>query len=118
MLKDFTPLDIWNITQLLLVLVLFCLFVFQFVSLILKKIHISDMISGGELMLLINVTSCINFLCQPHVEIALATTNDTVIRAVIIFAEGIFEGESHVFHPRESALNSNIRVPLYPPKVN
>ncbi|ROT78697.1 putative Bardet-Biedl syndrome 2 protein-like [Penaeus vannamei] len=52
----------------------------------------------------------------PHVEIALATTNDTVIRAVIIFAEGIFEGESHVFHPRENSLTSNIRVPLYPPK--
>ncbi|KAG7166018.1 Bardet-Biedl syndrome 2 protein homolog [Homarus americanus] len=52
----------------------------------------------------------------PHVEIALATTNDTVIRAVIIFAEGIFEGESHVFHPREAALSSNIRIPLYPPK--
>ncbi|KAG0695207.1 Bardet-Biedl syndrome 2 [Chionoecetes opilio] len=52
----------------------------------------------------------------PHVEIALATTNDTVIRAVVIFAEGIFEGESHVYHPRESVLTSNIRIPLYPPK--
>ncbi|KAK3896155.1 hypothetical protein Pcinc_000175 [Petrolisthes cinctipes] len=52
----------------------------------------------------------------PHVEIALATTNETVIRAVIIFAEGIFEGESHVYHPREHSLTSNIRVPLYPPK--
>ena len=55
---------------------------------------------------------------QPHVEIALATTNDTVIRAVIIFAEGIFEGESHVYHPRESLLSSNIRIPLYPSKVH
>ncbi|XP_050687071.1 Bardet-Biedl syndrome 2 protein homolog [Eriocheir sinensis] len=52
----------------------------------------------------------------PHVEIALATTNDTVIRAVVIFAEGIFEGESHVYHPRETVLSSNIRIPLYPPK--
>jgi len=52
------------------------------------------------------------------VEIALATTNDAIIRAVIIFAEGIFEGESHVFHPREHSLTSNIRVPLYPPKVS
>ncbi|XP_066971024.1 Bardet-Biedl syndrome 2 protein homolog isoform X2 [Macrobrachium rosenbergii] len=52
----------------------------------------------------------------PHVEIALATTNDTIIKAVIIFAEGIFEGESHVFHPRDNALTSSVRVPLYPPK--
>ncbi|CAL4122242.1 unnamed protein product, partial [Meganyctiphanes norvegica] len=52
----------------------------------------------------------------PHVEIALATTNDTVIRSVVIFAEGIFEGESHVFHPRENNLTSSVRVPIYPPK--
>ncbi|KAF2366333.1 Ciliary BBSome complex subunit 2 C-terminal domain [Trinorchestia longiramus] len=52
----------------------------------------------------------------PHVEIALATTNDTIIRAVIIFAEGIFEGESHVYHPKENNLSSSIRVPIFPPK--
>ncbi|MCL4130234.1 UNVERIFIED_CONTAM: hypothetical protein GTU68_017545 [Idotea baltica] len=50
------------------------------------------------------------------VEIALATTNDTLIRAVVIFAEGIFDGESHVFHPRENNLSSSVRVPIYPPK--
>lgn len=33
---------------------------------------------------------------QPHVEVAVATTNSTIIRGVIIFAEGIFEGESLV----------------------
>ncbi|KAJ8298785.1 hypothetical protein KUTeg_022845 [Tegillarca granosa] len=32
----------------------------------------------------------------PHVELFIGTTNDTIIRAVLIFAEGIFEGESHV----------------------
>lgn len=32
-------------------------------------------------------------LSQPHVEIAIETTNDTIVRAVLIFAEGIFEGE-------------------------
>ncbi|KAA0199277.1 hypothetical protein HAZT_HAZT008930 [Hyalella azteca] len=53
---------------------------------------------------------------KPHVEIALATTNDTIIRAVIIFAEGIFEGESHVYHPKENHLSSSIRVPIFPPK--
>ena len=55
---------------------------------------------------------------QPHVEIGLATTNDTVIRSVIVFAEGIFEGESHVYHPKEDSLSSSIRVPLFPPKVS
>ncbi|XP_065297099.2 BBSome complex member BBS2-like isoform X3 [Dermacentor albipictus] len=32
----------------------------------------------------------------PHVEVALETNNETVIRAVILFAEGIFDGESLV----------------------
>jgi len=34
----------------------------------------------------------------------------------MIFAEGIFEGESHVVHPLESDLSSSIRVPLTPPR--
>ncbi|XP_072141745.1 BBSome complex member BBS2-like isoform X8 [Dermacentor andersoni] len=33
----------------------------------------------------------------PHVEVALETNNETVIRAVILFAEGIFDGESLVW---------------------
>lgn len=31
-----------------------------------------------------------------HVTLQISTTNDTVIKTVLIFAEGIFEGESHV----------------------
>lgn len=34
----------------------------------------------------LNVSSC-----QPHVEVTLTTSNDTIIKAVLIFAEGIFE---------------------------
>ena len=30
---------------------------------------------------------------QPHVEVTLSTSNDTLIRCVLIFAEGIFEGK-------------------------
>jgi len=30
------------------------------------------------------------------VELHISTTNDTLIKTVLIFAEGIFEGESHV----------------------
>ena len=28
---------------------------------------------------------------QPHVEVTLSTSNDTIIKSVLIFAEGIFE---------------------------
>ncbi|GFR70159.1 Bardet-Biedl syndrome 2 protein homolog [Elysia marginata] len=52
----------------------------------------------------------------PHVELLISTTNDTIIRAVLIFAEGIFEGESHVVHPSGQALSSNLKVPIIPPK--
>ncbi|XP_052541247.1 Bardet-Biedl syndrome 2 protein [Tympanuchus pallidicinctus] len=51
-----------------------------------------------------------------HVELCISTTNDTIIRAVLIFAEGIFEGESHVLHPSLQNLSSCVRVPLTPPK--
>ena len=65
---------------------------------------------------------------QPHVEVTLSTSNDTIIKSVLIFAEGIFEvkltkkntnishfslqGESHVVHPKE--LSSSISIPLHP----
>uniref|UniRef100_A0A8C3KT89 BBSome complex member BBS2 n=1 Tax=Chrysolophus pictus TaxID=9089 RepID=A0A8C3KT89_CHRPC len=51
-----------------------------------------------------------------HVELCISTTNDTIIRAVLIFAEGIFEGESHVIHPGLQNLSGCVRVPLTPPK--
>uniref|UniRef100_A0A8C5H6A4 Bardet-Biedl syndrome 2 protein homolog n=1 Tax=Gouania willdenowi TaxID=441366 RepID=A0A8C5H6A4_GOUWI len=42
--------------------------------------------------------------------------NETIIRAVLIFAEGIFEGESHVVHPSAQNLSGCVRVPIVPPK--
>lgn len=51
-----------------------------------------------------------------HVELSISTSNDTIIRAVLIFAEGIFEGESHVVHPSVQNLTGRIRVPICPPK--
>ncbi|XP_075289898.1 BBSome complex member BBS2 isoform X2 [Opisthocomus hoazin] len=51
-----------------------------------------------------------------HVELCISTTNDTIIRAVLVFAEGIFEGESHVVHPSLQNLSGCVRVPLTPPK--
>ena len=41
---------------------------------------------------------------------------ETIIRAVLIFAEGIFEGESHVVHPSVQNLSGSVRVPIVPPK--
>lgn len=51
-----------------------------------------------------------------HVELSISTSNDTIIRAILIFAEGIFEGESHVVHPSAQYLTGRIRVPICPPK--
>uniref|UniRef100_A0A2K6FZP9 Bardet-Biedl syndrome 2 n=1 Tax=Propithecus coquereli TaxID=379532 RepID=A0A2K6FZP9_PROCO len=51
-----------------------------------------------------------------HAELCISTSNDTIIRAVLIFAEGIFVGESHVVHPSTHSLSSSIRIPMTPPK--
>ncbi|XP_049642023.1 Bardet-Biedl syndrome 2 protein isoform X1 [Suncus etruscus] len=51
-----------------------------------------------------------------HVELCVSTSNDTIIRAVLIFAEGIFLGESHVVHPSVHNLSNSIRIPVTPPK--
>ncbi|EDO39492.1 predicted protein [Nematostella vectensis] len=53
---------------------------------------------------------------QPHVELNISTTNDTIIRTAMIFAEGVFEGESHVVHPSSQNVKTSLRVPIYPPK--
>jgi Bardet-Biedl syndrome 2 protein len=53
---------------------------------------------------------------QPHVEISLSTNNETIISAVMVFAEGIFEGETHVLHPKDSEVTSRLDVALYPPR--
>uniref|UniRef100_A0A3B4G4B2 Bardet-Biedl syndrome 2 protein homolog n=1 Tax=Pundamilia nyererei TaxID=303518 RepID=A0A3B4G4B2_9CICH len=53
---------------------------------------------------------------KAHVELSISTPNETVIRAVLIFAEGIFEGESHVVHPSAQSLSGCVRVPIVPPK--
>uniref|UniRef100_A0A8C0MEN8 Bardet-Biedl syndrome 2 protein homolog n=1 Tax=Canis lupus familiaris TaxID=9615 RepID=A0A8C0MEN8_CANLF len=51
-----------------------------------------------------------------HAELCISTSNDTIIRAVLIFAEGIFLGESHVVHPSIHNLSSSICIPITPPK--
>jgi Bardet-Biedl syndrome 2 protein len=39
-----------------------------------------------------------------------------MIRAVVIFAEGLFDGESHVVHPPNGKLKSIVKIPLLPDK--
>ncbi|XP_010363741.1 Bardet-Biedl syndrome 2 protein isoform X2 [Rhinopithecus roxellana] len=51
-----------------------------------------------------------------HTELRISTSNDTIIRAVLIFAEGIFTGESHVVHPSIHNLSSSICIPIVAPK--
>lgn len=53
---------------------------------------------------------------QPYIEITLSLNNDTNIRSALIFAEGIFQGECHVVHPKAEALQPKISVALMPPK--
>lgn len=56
------------------------------------------------------------FLQGGHIQVMLSTNNETVIRAVTVFAEGIFEGETLVIHPRSDLVKSSLYVPLVPPK--
>lgn len=37
------------------------------------------------------------------------------MRVVLVFAEGIFEGETYVSHPTDDACSSNLEVALNPP---
>jgi len=34
----------------------------------------------------------------------------------MVFAEGIFEGETHILHPKPSEVTSQLDVALYPPR--
>lgn len=53
---------------------------------------------------------------KPHVQLQVSTTNATLVRAVVIFAEGIFEGESFVSHPPLHLVSSSLSIPILPPK--
>lgn len=44
------------------------------------------------------------------VDLMLSTSNDTVIRAVVVFADQLFEGESHAFHPLEPGSLAKVAI--------
>lgn len=39
-----------------------------------------------------------------------------ILRAVTVFAEGIFEDETHVVHPKRESVSSVLKISLLPPK--
>ncbi|CAB1323259.1 unnamed protein product [Coregonus sp. 'balchen'] len=53
---------------------------------------------------------------RAHIELSISTPNETIIRAVLMFAEGILEGESQLVHPSAQNRSGCIRVPIIPPK--
>ncbi|RDD37377.1 Bardet-Biedl syndrome 2 protein-like protein [Trichoplax sp. H2] len=53
---------------------------------------------------------------QPHIVLHISTSNDTILRAIIIFAEGIFKGESHVVHPSPQNVSNKLDVRIFPQK--
>ena len=56
------------------------------------------------------------FINQGLIELKLETTNNTEIRAAVVFAEGIFKNESIVIYPHNDLVNNIISVELRPPK--
>lgn len=54
---------------------------------------------------------------QPNIEIKIITNNSTVIRAVLLFSEGIFESETFIAYPEDRAV-SRIVIPFKIPKDN
>ncbi|CAF3460420.1 unnamed protein product [Rotaria socialis] len=51
-----------------------------------------------------------------HIAIKIKTTNDTIIRAVTIFAEGLFRGECYVVHPAAHQLQESVTIPIVLPR--
>ncbi|KAF7256368.1 hypothetical protein EG68_06037 [Paragonimus skrjabini miyazakii] len=51
------------------------------------------------------------------IQLNIRTSNDAKIRCILLFAEGIFPGESHVIHPPDcQACASNYCIQLRPPR--
>lgn len=51
-----------------------------------------------------------------HVNLSLSTNNQTLLRAVTIFSEGIFDGETLVVHPKLAQVSNSLKVALISPK--
>ncbi|CAF1175599.1 unnamed protein product [Rotaria sordida] len=51
-----------------------------------------------------------------HIAVRVKTSNQTLIRAVIMFAEGLFRGECFVAHPAANQVREYITVPIILPR--
>ncbi|XP_073968440.1 BBSome complex member BBS2-like isoform X1 [Rhodnius prolixus] len=72
--------------------------------------------ANTRLLTEISVSFGSNVHSAGHVVVSLSTNNLTVIRSATVFAEGIFEGETFVVHPRIDQVTHHLDVPLVPPK--
>lgn len=57
----------------------------------------------------------IDDMAKPRIEIKIATNNATVIRAVLIFADGIFAAETYIAYPAERGV-PQVKVPFVIPR--
>lgn len=57
-------------------------------------------------------------MTAPSLKLTLSTSNETIVRTAVIFAEGIFNGESFVIHPTDQELSEGVTatVSLRPQK--
>lgn len=55
------------------------------------------------------------FVLQLHIELSVCTNNDTIIKALIVFSEGIFEGETLIAYSYTKP-TSRIVLPFITPK--
>lgn len=62
------------------------------------------------------LTICPDDQHSPSVQLTLSTTNDTIIRSAVMFAEGIFTGESFVIHPPDNEVEESLKISLRPEK--
>ena len=58
-------------------------------------------------------TSLGNTKAIPGIELTVETNNGVTLRAVVVFADGIFMGESFIVHPPTSQLSNILKVPLF-----
>ncbi|CAF1352289.1 unnamed protein product, partial [Didymodactylos carnosus] len=51
-----------------------------------------------------------------HIAFKMKTSNDTIIRTVTVFAEGLFKGECLVVHPAANQVRESLVCPVIPPR--
>lgn len=63
-----------------------------------------------------NLEIYVNFQKQMHIELSVCTNNETIIKALIVFSEGIFDGETLIGYSNTKP-TSRIILPFRTPKT-